>query len=475
MSRPPRKDYIVVPVYLRVNAHRRYSGKGITIAFIDSGFYPHPALTKPKNRILKMVDVTSEKHSESDFELVRPSSWHGTMVASVACGSGYHSKSYYRGIAHDANVVLIKAFDGKSIRSQNIHKALTWVIRNHKKYGIRVVNVSLGGDREQSAKLSRICRAVEQLTLLGITVVAAAGNNPGRRTFPPASCPHAITVGGVDDQNSSDTSRVKEYGTSHGRTTDGFMKPEILAPSKHLPSPMLPDNEVIDESEVLHELFKTPLKLLPSKLKRRIRKTRLDPAILKVDVKAMRAAIGKRLEAEKFFAPNYQHVDGTSFAAPIVSSIIAQMLEANPNLTPGLIKMILTTTARRLPDIAAEKQGFGLITPLACVERALVEDHLDADQESPVITEDRIVFYYHDHVASKVSVLGDFTAWMKDMLLMTKVDDGLWRADIPLLTPGRYHYKFLVDDTKWTPDPANPNRENDHYNGMNSVLVVSQT
>ena len=31
---------------------------------------------------------------------------------------------------------------------------------------------------------------------------------------------------------------------------------------------------------------------------------------------------------------HYKRVDGTSFAAPIVTSIVAQMLEANPGLTP---------------------------------------------------------------------------------------------------------------------------------------------
>ena len=39
-------------------------------------------------------------------------------------------------------------------------------------------------------------------------------------------------------------------------------------------------------------------------------------------------------------ATHYSHVDGTSFATPIVSSIVAQMIEANPKLTPGAVKNI---------------------------------------------------------------------------------------------------------------------------------------
>ena len=47
-------DFIILPTPLRVDAHPRYTGKGITICFIDSGFYPHPDLVvkhKPDKEI----------------------------------------------------------------------------------------------------------------------------------------------------------------------------------------------------------------------------------------------------------------------------------------------------------------------------------------------------------------------------------------------------------------------------------------
>ena len=474
-KKPPRKDYVIIPVYLRVNADTAYTGKGVTIAFIDSGFYPHPELAKPDSRILKMTDVTVEKFKESDFELVRASSWHGTMVACVACGSGFSSKGYYRGIANDASVVLIKAFDGKSIRSAAILKALQWILKNHKECRIRIVNISLGGDRNESSKRSRICKTIKKLNHLGITVVAAAGNNPTKGVIPPASCPDVITVGGIDDNNSYDEKKITDYGSSFGRTSDGFMKPEIVAPSRLLPAPMLLQNEIYEESQTLHALLKLPLNELKVKFKKQIKKTKLDQTLINKKPKEIKKAIFERLRGEKFFAPHYQHVDGTSFAAPIVSSIIAQMLEVNPKLTPSLIKMILTTTARRLPDIVPEKQGYGLITARACVQRALEETHLHLVEVSPKILKHRIVFYYHDHHAKKVTLVGDFTAWQKDMIVLHKVEEGFWRIDIPLLSEGSYQYKFLIDDKRWAEDPQNPLKENDHYNGLNSVLIVQHS
>jgi serine protease AprX len=64
-------------------------------------------------------------------------------------------------------------------------------------------------------------------------------------------------------------------------------------------------------------------------------------------------------------------VDGTSFAAPIVFSVVAQLLEANPQLTPQQVKRILIDTALRLPDVPVEQQGWDLSIPTRAVELAL--------------------------------------------------------------------------------------------------------
>src|SRR3982750_2233525 len=42
----------VLSTPLRLDADPRFTGAGVTIAFLDSGFYPHVDLTTPSNRIL---------------------------------------------------------------------------------------------------------------------------------------------------------------------------------------------------------------------------------------------------------------------------------------------------------------------------------------------------------------------------------------------------------------------------------------
>ena len=56
---------------------------------------------------------------------------------------------------------------------------------------------------------------------------------------------------------------------------------------------------------------------------------------------------------------------------PIVSSVAAQMLEANPALTPAQIKRILIDSAERLPDYEIDRQGWGVIDPRSAVKLAL--------------------------------------------------------------------------------------------------------
>jgi serine protease AprX len=53
--------------------------------------------------------------------------------------------------------------------------------------------------------------------------------------------------------------------------------------------------------------------------------------------------------------------DLLSFAAPIVSGVVAAMFELNPALTPAQIKEILRATARPIPGVPSADQGAGVL------------------------------------------------------------------------------------------------------------------
>jgi serine protease AprX len=201
---------------MRLDATDEYQGRGITIAFLDSGFYAHPDLTEPHNRILKYVDIT-RRTQPSDLKKPRVSSWHGMMTSVVAAGNGLLSGGLYRGIASEANVVLVKVGRAARIAHEDITRGLRWVISNRNRYNIRIVNISCGGDYESSYMIDELSRAAEDAVRCGLVVVAATGNaghDERHRVLPPASAPGVISVGALDDKNTLDHREFDIYRSS---------------------------------------------------------------------------------------------------------------------------------------------------------------------------------------------------------------------------------------------------------------------
>ncbi len=463
-------DFIILPVPLRLNADARFTGKGVTICFIDSGFYLHPDLVAHKNRVKKIVDIASlSTHRQTS------SQWHGTMTSVVCAGDGYLSNGLYKGIASDANLVLLKVMNDEGhITTENIVKALRWVIENHKKYGIRIVNMSLGDDLAISYKQSEIDQLAEQLVEIGIVVVAAVGNEEHGAIKPPANSPHVIAVGGIDDSNDL-VDAAGLYHSAYGITVDGLMKPELCAHAIWIAAPILPGTKEQREAFALYGLLNTPDVELESAVRKMSPDITLDFAVYASnDVTFIREAIVSRIQTCKYISQDYMHVDGTSFAAPIVCSLIAQLLEANPDLTVQAIREILFSTAKRIEGWPAERQGFGLIRPRKALLKVLKRESLIKSNASPFVNQQNnsIEFYMQSDCASQISLAGSFNQWTSDVLLLEPGRNGLWKIEIPMLPAGRYSYKFFIDDKMWVEDVDNPYREPDGFSGFNSLLII---
>jgi serine protease AprX len=188
---------------------------------------------------------------------------------------------------------------------------------------------------------------------------------------PPASAPSAIAVGGLDDKNSMNRAKRGMYRSSYGPTVDGLQKPEVIAPSIWVPAPILPNTPTAQQASFLERLDKSA----DSELHQIVRDhpgvdAELDAALDR-PIHSLRQIITLKLRQENVITKHYKYVDGTSFSAPIVSSLVAQMIEANPNLSPQQIKRILITTAERLPHYEVDRQGWGVIDPRRSVEAAL--------------------------------------------------------------------------------------------------------
>ena len=362
----------VLPTPLRLDADHRFTGRGTTIAFLDSGFYAHADLTTPENRILAFHNIIPK--GTGTLQSIDPASWHGMMTSVVAAGNGSLSNGFYRSIAPGAKVVLVKVSQSGRISEANLQEGLEWVLENREKYGVRVVNISAGGDYQSSYLTNELCQTVERAVREGLVVVCAVGNaghEPGHPVLPPASSPSSIAVGGLDDQNSLDRARRGMYRSSYGPTVDGLQKPELIAPGIWVPAPILPHTPTAAEAELYATLDRAP----DSDLRRIIEEhAEVDAQLYEArDLRTplLRHLITIKLREGDVISEHYKYVDGTSFAAPIVSSIIACMLEANPELSPQQVKRILIDTAERLPDIEIDRQGWGVVAPRRAVEYAL--------------------------------------------------------------------------------------------------------
>jgi len=152
------------------------------------------------------------------------------------------------------------------------------------------------------------------------------------------------------------------------------------------------------------------------------------------------------------------------------------MLQARPHLLPRTVRGILFTTSRPLKHIPVERQGHGVVEPATALQNTLREDHVFKTRPlSPFFdfANNKIIFYYHDHHARRVTVAGSFNNWQPEQYLFTNDGNGLWTAEIPILPAGHYSYKFVVDEQRWIDDPENPFREPDRYNGLNSRLIIT--
>lgn len=447
----------VLPTPLRMHADPRYTGRGVTLALVDSGFCPHPDLTQPVNRIRAWADASDETVRFGFFTAqerprwpgsddAAPSKWHGLMTSAVAAGNGRLSHGLYRGLASEADLMLVqvRGADGR-ITNTGIVRALEWLSDNGPGLGLRVVSLSVGGDPVAPGDPDPVDEAIARLVDSGVTVIAAAGNDGQRRLVPPASSPSAITVGGIDDKNTFDHAALELWHGNYGVADGGAFKPELVAPSIWVVAPLLPGT---DKAREAADLF--------------ARRAGADPEA------------ESALAANKFVTPHYHHVDGTSVAAPLVAAVAACMIQANPALTPHLVRRVLTSASRSVAGAPVERQGAGALDAGQAVARALREKHgaLVGRPMSPVLETTGVSFLLHDHDVRQVRVMGSWNGWRAPGLTARLVEPGLWRAELPDPGPGRHVYKFLLDGTRWLADPDNPKRTPDGSGGLNSVLIV---
>lgn len=91
-----------------------------------------------------------------------------------------------------------------------------------------------------------------------------------------------------------------------------------------------------------------------------------------------------------------------------------------------------------------------------------------ADAESRLVPTQ---FVFEGAKAERVSIVGEFNGWKAGETPLTRLDNGLWTATVPLAA-GRHVYAFVLDDTLMVADPRAPKAGDEDYGREGSVVMV---
>jgi len=283
------------------------TGTGVGVAVVDTGV--DGSLPDFASKDHGSSRVVASAVANTDATTATDSYGHGTDVAGIIAGNGddrglgdpLHGQ--YIGVAPNANLISIKVSDETGAASVlDVIYGLQFAVAHQSQFNIRVINLSLDSTTAQSYKTDPLDAAVESAWMHGIVVVAAAGNRGTASDsvqYSPANDPYVITVGGVDENGGANPSgdTIASW-SSQGTTQDGVQKPDVYAPGAHIVSVLAPNSEFATSCST--------------------------------------CIVGNG---------QYIQTSGTSMAAPMISGLVADLLQIHPNWTPDQVKGALTSPA----------------------------------------------------------------------------------------------------------------------------------
>ena len=175
-------------------AMSRFSGKGIRIAVLDTGFdFDHPDFIGRKivGKSFIQDQDTQDGHG------------HGTHCIGTACGPLQPQQLPRYGVAYQSEIFAGKVLSNRGSGSDGgILAGINWAVTNK----CHIISMSLGAPASVGQGYSKIFEKVAQRALKnGTLIIAAAGNESHRPHRPepvghPANCPSIMAVGALDQQ-----------------------------------------------------------------------------------------------------------------------------------------------------------------------------------------------------------------------------------------------------------------------------------
>ncbi|RLF45533.1 MAG: hypothetical protein DRN09_01640 [Thermoplasmata archaeon] len=315
---------------LRDSLGRNVTGRGVTIAIVDTGVdYNHPDL---KDSYLGGYDFYDNDDEPLD------ENGHGTHCAGILVGNGNASDHRYVGVAPDAGLYVYRALgpngDGAvSTIMAGIERAVDPNGDGNLSDHVDILSLSVGIENREGNPDDLLSMVVDNAVDAGVVVVTAAGNNgPYRHTVVSPACARKVIAVGASThlQNSHPSGgpdHVAIY-SSRGPSKIYSIKPDIVAPG----------GDVNRKASTPNEKYAYGI----------------------VSTLAHGASIGSPVSED------YTRLGGTSMAAPHVAGVAALIKQKHPDWNPMEIKATLRYTAVDI-GYPTTDQGFGRVNALAAV------------------------------------------------------------------------------------------------------------
>jgi thermitase len=173
---------------IRARGAWEYSrGEGVTIGFVDTGYYAaHP-------------DLEAKVRGEHDFveedEVAQDAGYHGTGVVGVAAAETNNAEGIAAG-GFNAGFLMAKGCTDVCLSSDTA-AAVDWLVDQ----GVKIINLSFGAQQDPPGD-PMLGASVQRAQEAGVLVIAAAGND-GTNTdsFYPAAYPDVLGVSATDQDN----------------------------------------------------------------------------------------------------------------------------------------------------------------------------------------------------------------------------------------------------------------------------------
>jgi serine protease AprX len=298
-----------------------YTGKGITVAVIDSGCDAgHADLAK---RVVHNVKLVSAEYAnlppDSSNTIVVPAemaprsdsdigSGHGTHVSGIIAADGTTDPSHI-GVAPGANLVCISI--GEVLFTTAVVTGYDFLLDQPNMWNVRVINNSWGNSFQQFDPRAPVAVATRAVADLGVNVFFAAGNsgsgNSEASLNPFSEAPWVTSVASMSVQY------VRAASSSNGLIWDNSL-PVTIGAGGHTVF-------TADRLGIYHPDITTPGQGISSSC---------TPGGTIITCPAI---------------DGNATASGTSMASPHAAGAAAVLLQANPKLTPDQVRNALQATA----------------------------------------------------------------------------------------------------------------------------------